>query len=66
LTLAAPERWLLVIELPADVANAGRFVARVLKCLKRTLGVRCRAVRLDVEQHVEPSVQAEKGSKADG
>jgi hypothetical protein len=40
----AGERWFLVLELPPDVPNAGRFVAKLLKHLLRTWNVRCRAV----------------------
>jgi hypothetical protein len=38
------ERWIFTIELPAGVANPGRFVARLLKHLLRCWGVRCTAV----------------------
>jgi hypothetical protein len=42
--MAAPrERWLLTLELPPGLPNAARFVARVLKHLLRTWGVRCTA-----------------------
>lgn len=41
------ERWLLTIELPPD--GDGRFVARLLKYLWRTWGVRCQAVEESAE-----------------
>lgn len=40
----ARETWTFRVELPADVANGGRFVARLLKHLLRAWGVRCTAV----------------------
>ncbi len=41
----ARERWTFTMELPAGVANGGRFVARVLKHLLRAWGVKCVALR---------------------
>jgi hypothetical protein len=41
---AADERWVLTLEVPAGTDNAGRFVARLVKHLKRAWGIHCRAV----------------------
>jgi hypothetical protein len=41
---AAGELWVLRIRLPAGLPNPGRFVARLLKYLLRTWGVRCVAL----------------------
>jgi hypothetical protein len=38
------EHWLLRVELPTDVPNPGRFMARVLKHLLRAWGVRATAI----------------------
>lgn len=38
------EQWLLTIEPPAGMANTGRFMARLLKHLRRAWGVRCTAL----------------------
>jgi hypothetical protein len=46
---AARERWLLTLELPSRVPNAGRFVARLLKHLLGTWNIRCRAVAESAE-----------------
>jgi hypothetical protein len=44
------ERWTFTVEPPPDVGDrGGRFVARLLKHLLRTWGVRCVAV-LDAHQ----------------
>jgi hypothetical protein len=37
--------WYLEVRLPAGLPNVGRFMARVLKYLLRTWGVRCIALR---------------------
>jgi hypothetical protein len=42
---AARERWTFTFELPANVTNGGRFVARILKHLLRVWGVKCVALR---------------------
>ena len=39
--------WTITVRLPRDVANPGRFVARMLKHLLRVWGVRCVAIRDD-------------------
>ncbi len=41
---AAGERWVLTLELPPGLPNPGRSMARLLKHLRRTWGIRCRAV----------------------
>ena len=43
------ETWFLKVELPRDVANGGRYMARLLKHLLRTWGVKCVAL-LDTPQ----------------
>jgi hypothetical protein len=47
MTRATRERWVFRVELPADVAHGGRFMAKLLKHLLRCWGVRCVAV-LDI------------------
>jgi hypothetical protein len=44
------ERWILTIDLPADVVNSGQVMARVLKHLLRTWGVRCTAIQEGEEE----------------
>ena len=41
----ARERWCLTVELPAGIANGGRFMARLLKRLLRRWGVKCTALQ---------------------
>lgn len=43
------ERWIFTMQLPAGLANPGRFVARVLKHLLRTWGIRCSALEESAE-----------------
>jgi hypothetical protein len=38
------ESWTFRVEVPADVSNPGRFVARLLKHLKRVWRVKCSAL----------------------
>jgi hypothetical protein len=38
------ERWVFTVELPANVGNSCRFVARLLKHLLRVWGVRATAI----------------------
>jgi hypothetical protein len=40
----ARERWTFTVELPAGVRHGGRFVAGLLKHLRRAWGVRCIAL----------------------
>jgi hypothetical protein len=40
----AGERWILTVDLPAEVQNAGRFVARILKHLLRAWRVKSTAL----------------------
>jgi hypothetical protein len=38
------ETWLLKVQLPANVQNSGRYMARLLKHLLRAWGVKCVAL----------------------
>ena len=49
MTTPRGETWTFRMQLPADVPNAGRFVARLLKHLLRVWRVRCVAT-IDVQQ----------------
>jgi hypothetical protein len=52
------ETWLLKIELPANVGDRRRFVARMLKYLLRTWGVKCVAL-IDVPSAAMPTAPGE-------
>ena len=43
------ERWILTVDLPAGIANPGRFMAMVLKHLLRCWGVRVKAIGVEAE-----------------
>jgi hypothetical protein len=51
LATTSRQRWTFTFELPPDVRHGGRFVARILKHLKRVWGVRC--VALDESAEVK-------------
>jgi hypothetical protein len=44
MTRHAGETWVFRVEVPPGVRHGGRFVARILKHLLRTWGVKCTAV----------------------
>lgn len=61
------ERWFFTLELPAGVDHPGRFVARVLKYLLRTWGVKATAIHAtspDVPSATPTATQAASGTVA--
>jgi hypothetical protein len=52
------ETWTFTMQLPAGIGHGGRFVARILKHLLRTWGVKCVAVIAAPPEAAPPAATA--------